>query len=84
MEKHNGCKHYYYSRGFRQTRASNVPPMMWGCYYPGDEPGYRCKLHDECDYDFFEAEECCEDFSHGGDPYEDYAISRYEIDRMFA
>ena len=46
------CQHLgEYSAGFRSW-GGDVPGYAQGCYYPGDEPGYRCKLTDEiCDPD---------------------------------
>ena len=45
------CEHSYEYKGYRSFGA-DVPDLMQGCFYPGDEPGLRCRLTDEpCDPD---------------------------------
>jgi len=43
------CQFQRYYKGWRQPRDNGVPESMWGRYYPGDEPGYKCRMSgDEC------------------------------------
>jgi len=46
------CEHLgEYYQGYR-SYGGDVPGYAQGCYYPGDEPGYRCDLTGErCDPD---------------------------------
>lgn len=37
------CQHSYYYQGYR-SYGDNIPGFAQGAYYPGDEPGMRCKL----------------------------------------
>lgn len=37
------CKHQYEYEGFRSF-GDNIPGYAQGAYFPGDEPGTRCKL----------------------------------------
>ena len=41
------CEHRYYYQGYR-TFGDNIPGYAQGAYFPGDEPGERCRLTGEC------------------------------------
>ena len=49
------CQHSYYYPGHR-TYGDNIPGFAQGAYFPGDEPGERCRLTD----DYCELETCPE------------------------
>lgn len=57
------CKYRYFSNGYRSF-GSNIPGFALGAYFPGDEPGERCRLTgDFCDPEFcpeLEENEKCE------------------------
>ena len=40
------CQHSYYHPGHR-TYGDNIPGYAQGAYFPGDEPGERCRLTDD-------------------------------------
>ena len=46
------CEHRYYYQGHR-TFGDNIPGYAQGAYFPGDEPGIRCKLSG--------GDHCCEE-----------------------
>lgn len=48
------CKNLYYYEGYR-SYGSNIPQSCQGEYFPGDEPGWRCRITDE------ECERCKEE-----------------------
>ena len=50
------CKHRYFFEGYR-TYGNNIPYYAQGSYFPGDEPGWLCKL---------EGFECNEEGPDGG------------------
>ena len=64
------CRHSYYYEGCR-TYGSNIPTFAQGAYFPGDEPGVRCKLYDYC-----EDPETCPDNT-------DIANADYELGGMY-
>ena len=41
------CQHSYWYEGFKQ-RGADLPGYAIGTYFPGDEPGMRCKIGDYC------------------------------------
>lgn len=55
------CRHSYHSKGHK-TFSANVPLSAQGCYFPGDEPGLKCKHNYETCYLEYEAgsPELCE------------------------
>ncbi len=43
------CRHCYHYPGHR-TWGGDIPGYAQGAYFPGDEPGERCRLTDDyCD-----------------------------------
>ena len=43
------CHYQYWFEGMRQPRDPGMPERSWGCYLPGDEPGWMCGLlEDSC------------------------------------
>ena len=41
------CPKATYQKGMKQPRDYGMPECSWGCYLPGDEPGWICE--DPCD-----------------------------------
>ncbi len=41
------CEHSYWYKGCRQT-GDDLPGYAMDAYFPGDEPGMRCKIGDYC------------------------------------
>lgn len=38
------CCHQEWFEGYRSGPSDYLPASSWGCYFPGDEPGYKCAL----------------------------------------
>ena len=52
------CPNLYYSKGSR-SYGSDIPDNCQGVYFPGDEPGERCKLSGEGCFEGMDID-CCE------------------------
>ena len=42
------CVHSEWFPGCKQPKDNGIPERVWGCYLPGDEPGWYCKLSNCC------------------------------------
>jgi len=58
------CEFLYWDKGYRSF-GDNIPGYAQGAYFPGDEPGWRCRLtHEPCPAESVEDEETCEGRCH--------------------
>lgn len=41
------CEYAIWFEGCKQPKDNGMPERSWGCYLPGDEPGWECRFTGE-------------------------------------